>query len=70
MKVNMNSTDRVARIIISAILAVLYFTNTITGTLGMALLAVAIIFTLTSFIGFCPIYKMLGMSSKKSPKNI
>ena len=61
MKKNMGSADRIIRILIAAVIAVLYFTNVITGTLGIILLALAGIFVLTSFISFCPLYAPFGI---------
>ena len=65
MKKNMGITDRVIRVIIAAIIVLLYFTNIITGTLGIVLIALAGIFVLTSFISFCPIYAPFGISTCK-----
>jgi hypothetical protein len=64
MKLNMGSADRVIRIMIAAVIAVLYFTGTLTGTLGIVLLIAAGIFLLTGFIGFCPLYALLGLNTK------
>lgn len=63
MKKNMGSTDRVIRFIIAAVIAVLYFTNVISGTLGLVLLVLAAVFVLTSFISFCPLYAPFGLST-------
>jgi hypothetical protein len=63
MKKNMGSTDRVIRFIIAAVIAVLYLTNVISGTLGLILLILAGVFVLTSFIGFCPLYAPFGLST-------
>lgn len=63
MKKNMSSADRIIRLIISAILVTLYFTNVVSGTLGTILLALAVIFTLTSFISYCPLYSIFGIST-------
>lgn len=63
----MGSADRIIRLIIAAIIAVLYFTNVLTGTLGIVLLVLAGIFVLTSFVGFCPLYAPFGLSTC-SPK--
>jgi len=70
MKSNMSGADRVIRAIIAVVFGILYFTGIIPGTLGLILLIIAVIFLLTSFISFCPIYALLGMSTKKdkSPK--
>ncbi|MBX7227093.1 MAG: DUF2892 domain-containing protein [Chitinophagales bacterium] len=64
MKKNMGNTDRLMRVIIAIIVAVLYFTGKISGTLGIVLLALAVIFVLTSLISFCPLYLPFGLSTK------
>ena len=65
MKKNMGSTDKIIRSLIAVAIAVLYFTNTISGTLALVLGAFAIIFLITSFFSFCPLYSPLGISTKK-----
>ena len=61
MKKNMGTADRIIRVIIAAIIGVLYFTGTITGTLGIVLLILAGVFVLTSLISFCPLYAPFGI---------
>lgn len=56
MKKNMGSTDRIIRVLIAIVIAALYFTGTISGTISIILLALAAIFVLTSFVSFCPLY--------------
>ncbi len=63
MKTNMGTTDRIIRLVIAAVLAFLYFSGTLTGTLGIVALVVAAVFTLTSLVSFCPMYSLLGMST-------
>lgn len=63
MKRNMGTTDRIIRALIAVIVAVLYFTGTISGVLGIVLLALAGVFLLTSFISFCPLYAPFGAST-------
>ena len=63
MKKNMGSADKVIRIILAAVFAVLYFTGTVTGTLGMVLLVLGGVFLATSFISFCPLYTLVGLST-------
>lgn len=65
MKKNMGSADRIIRVIIAAIIAVLFYTGTISGTLGIVLLVLAGVFVLTSFISFCPLYAPFGLSTCK-----
>lgn len=68
MKKNMGNADRVLRLLAAAIIAVLFFLNLISGALAVILLAVAVIFVLTSFVSFCPLYYPFGISTirKKS----
>jgi hypothetical protein len=63
MKRNRGTADRIIRISIAAIIGVLFFTGTISGTLGVVLLVLAGIFVLTSFISFCPLYAIFGIST-------
>ncbi len=63
MKKNMSSADRIIRLVISAILVALYFTNIIGGTVGLILLILATVFTITSIISFCPLYSIFGIST-------
>ncbi|MBK7966498.1 MAG: DUF2892 domain-containing protein [Bacteroidetes bacterium] len=63
MKKNMSSADRIIRLIISAIMVGLYFTGTVSGTVGMILLVLAGVFTLTSIISYCPLYSIFGFST-------
>lgn len=65
MKKNMGTADKVIRIIIAAVVAGLYFTNTITGTLGIILLVLVGIFVLTSLVSFCPLYAPFGIKTCK-----
>lgn len=66
MKKNMGTADRIIRVIIAAIIAVLYFTGLIPGTLGVILLILAVVFVLTSLISFCPLYAPFGISTCKN----
>jgi hypothetical protein len=63
MKKNMGNADRSIRVIIAILVAVLYFTNVISGTLGLILLIVAGVFVLTSLISFCPLYSLIGVNT-------
>ena len=59
----MGTTDRIIRTLIAVVIAILYFTNIITGTLGIVLLVLAVIFVLTSLVSFCPLYTLVGLST-------
>lgn len=63
MKKNMGSTDKIIRISLAVIIAILFFTGTITGTLGIVLLVLAGVFLLTSLVSFCPLYAPFGIKT-------
>ena len=68
MKKNMSSVDRVVRTAVAALIAILVLTGTISGTLGIILGIVAVVMLTTSLIGFCPLYSVLGISSRGKEK--
>lgn len=65
MKKNMGIVDRVIRILIAIVVTILYFTNVVSGTLGIVLLVISGVFVLTSLISFCPLYMPLGIRTNK-----
>jgi hypothetical protein len=68
MKKNMGTADRVIRILVAVLFAVLYFTNTVTGVLGIVLLVLGAVFLLTSLISFCPLYTLIGLNTCPAKK--
>ena len=65
MKKNMGSLDKIIRLVVAVVLAGLYFTGVLTGTLAIVGLALAVVFVLTSFISFCPLYAPFGINTCK-----
>ena len=65
MKLNMGKIDRIIRIIIAIIIAILYFTGQISGVAAIILGIIAVIFVLTGIIGFRPLYVPFKFSTKK-----
>lgn len=65
MKKNMGTADRIIRVIIAAVMAILYFTGVVPGALGILLMVLAVVFVVTSLISFCPLYLPLGLSTRK-----
>ncbi len=63
MKKNMGSLDKIIRIALAAVVAILYFTNVISGVLGIVLLVLAGVFVLTSLVSFCPLYAPFGITT-------
>ncbi|MDP2176148.1 MAG: DUF2892 domain-containing protein [Bacteroidota bacterium] len=68
MKKNMGSADKIIRIILAIIIAGLYFANLISGTLAIVLMVFALVFVLTSFMSFCPLYLPFGISTSRKEK--
>ncbi len=65
MKRNMSNLDRLIRVVVAAIFAYLYFSGVVTGALGVILLVLAVVFLLTSFVAFCPLYVPFKLSTLK-----
>ncbi|MDZ4758540.1 MAG: DUF2892 domain-containing protein [Bacteroidota bacterium] len=65
MNKNMGSADRIIRILVAVVIAILYFSNQISGTTAIILGVLAIVFVATSFMSFCPLYFPLGISTRK-----
>lgn len=63
MKKNMGNLDRIIRILLALVIGALYFTQTISGTLGLGLLILGGIFVFTSTVSFCPLYLPFGIST-------
>ncbi|MCR9063730.1 MAG: DUF2892 domain-containing protein [Cytophagales bacterium] len=66
MTKNMGGADRIIRTIIALVVGFLFYNGTISGTLGIVLVAVAVIFLLTSLVSFCPLYTLFGIKTCKT----
>ena len=65
MTKNMGTADRVIRLLIVLAIAALYFTDRISGTLAIILEVIAVVFLITSLIGWCPGYLPFHFSTRK-----
>ncbi|MFC5626856.1 YgaP family membrane protein [Algoriphagus winogradskyi] len=65
MKKNMGSADKIIRLLLAVSIAVLYFTGIISGSWALVLGLLAVIFTVTAFINFCPLYLPFGISTRR-----
>lgn len=63
MKHNMGSADRIARALVAVVIVALYMNGNVQGVIAYILLAIAGIFLLTSVVGFCPLYSLLGIKT-------
>lgn len=64
-KQNMGSLDRILRLLAVVVIAVLYFTGVISGTLALILGILAVIFLLTSLVAVCPLYIPFKLDTRK-----
>ena len=60
---NMGSLDRILRVIVAAVLAYLAATGAVSGGIVIAAWIVAAIFLVTSLMGFCPAYRLIGVDT-------
>lgn len=65
MKTNMGSTDRIIRLLLAALFIGLYATGVVTGTFGIILLVLSVVFAITAYLRFCPLYLPFGINSCK-----
>lgn len=65
LKRNMGTLDRIVRLLIAAVIAVLYFTGNLSGLAAIILGIAAVIFVVTGLVGFCPLYVLFGISTRK-----
>jgi hypothetical protein len=65
MKRNMGIVDRVGRVVLAAVVAALYFSHLLSPVAGIVLGIVAVVFLATAVVGSCPLYMLLGTSTKK-----
>ena len=70
MKKNMGIFDRFIRGFIAIGLLALNIKGLISGGVAVAAIIIAVVFLLTGLIGFCPIYKLLGFSSRNHRSSV
>jgi hypothetical protein len=64
MNTNLGIADRIIRILIAVTVVSLFSLKIITGTLATVLLVVSGVLVITALVGWCPIYRILGIRSK------
>ncbi len=69
MKTNLGTNDRIIRTVIAVMIAILCFTGMIIGLWAIVAMSIAIILVLTSFLRFCPLYKILRINTCKIGKS-
>ncbi len=66
MRKNMGTADRIIRFILAIAVGVLYMTGQISSVAAAVLSVFAAVFIVTSFVGICPVYSLVGLSTSKS----
>jgi hypothetical protein len=67
MKKNMGIADRIIRVVLAAVVAVLFFTGQLSTVASVILGVLAVVFLVTSIVGTCPLYLLFGISTKRKP---
>jgi hypothetical protein len=65
MKKNVGSADKIVRLLLAAIIIILYVFNVVSGLFGYILLALSAVFIITSLINFCPLWAIFGVNTCK-----
>lgn len=66
MKINESGVDRIIRVLLGAVLLVLGWGGIVGGGLGLVFKILGFVPLLTGLIGFCPLYALLKIQTKKS----
>lgn len=62
---NIGTIDRIIRAVLAILVGILYLTGQIGGIPAIILGAIAVVFLLTSFVSFCPLYYPFRISTKQ-----
>lgn len=65
MKKNIGQPDKIIRLLLAAVLAILVIAQVITGTLAILGMVVAAVLAATALVNVCPLYAMVGLSTAK-----
>jgi hypothetical protein len=65
---NESGLDRVIRVVVGVIAAVAAILVGLGTVFGVVLVVVAVIAVVTAAVGFCPLYRLLGVSTCKVPE--
>ena len=70
MKANMGMADKAIRLMIAIVLIILFYKGILPGIIGIIGLILALLLTVTSLIGFCPIYTLFKINTCDVKKTI
>jgi len=63
---NESGVDRIVRAILGIVLVALYLAGVVSGALGIVLIVVGAVLLITGIVGFCPLYALLKIRTKKA----
>jgi hypothetical protein len=63
MTKNLSTVDRIVRVVIAAVFAVLLITGVVSGIWATILGILAVVFLATSLVSFCPLYALFHLST-------
>ena len=63
MKKNMGTLDRAVRVLIALAALGAWYTGAVTGYVAIVAVLVAVVFMATSAVAFCPLYRLVGLST-------
>lgn len=69
MKTNESSIDRGIRVVVAVVAAIAAYLVGFGSIVGIILLVVAAVMLVTAAVGFCPLYRVFGISTCKVPQN-
>lgn len=69
MHTNESSADRIIRLIIAVAAIAGAFAVGIGSALGIVLAVVSVVMAVTAAVGFCPLYRVFGISTCKVPQH-
>jgi hypothetical protein len=69
MKRNVGTIDKSIRVLLAIVIAILYFTDVISGTIAIILGIIGVALVITSLFSFCPAYAVLKLSTIKKETN-
>ena len=65
MKSNLGTPDKISRVLVFLAAVLLYFSKITSGALGIVLIAIGAVLLLTSLLNYCPLYAILGITTKR-----
>ena len=65
LKSNMGNTDRLLRLMVALVVGVLYYLGKVNGPTGNVLLLLSVVFALTAFVRFCPLYVPFNLDTRE-----